>query len=63
MTYQVNRLAVSRQAPLRKRSSKLPIFNTLVPINTQNKAQNLPSKTMKENLPKTMKGSLCSVVV
>ena len=62
MTYQVNRLAVSRQAPVRKRSSKLPIFNTLVhPINTQNKGQILP--TMKENLPKTMKGSLSSVVV
>ena len=29
MTYQVNRLAVSRQAPLRKRMKKLPIFNTL----------------------------------
>jgi len=29
MTYQVNRLAVSRQAPQRKRVKQLPIFNTL----------------------------------
>ena len=29
MTYQVNRLAVSRQASLRKRIKQLPIFNTL----------------------------------
>ena len=29
MTYQVNRLAVSRQASQRKRVKQLPIFNTL----------------------------------
>lgn len=29
MTYQVNRLAVSRQAPVRKRMKRHPIFNTL----------------------------------
>lgn len=29
MTYQVNRLAVSRKAPLRKKMKQFPIFNTL----------------------------------
>ena len=55
MVYQVNRLAVTRQAPIRRNSGKLPIFNTLIQPSSNKIVQNT-QRTL--STPIIIKGNL-----